>query len=75
MKVFLDEGKHQFIYGLPNPTIADIQYHVRWTIRAACELTTLFLLNFDFTKHPVLYQYIERTLAIPEIRKAHEAFF
>ncbi|CAD8169231.1 unnamed protein product [Paramecium pentaurelia] len=44
IKTFLNNGQFYYIFDLPNFTIADI--------RAVCDLTSLFICNFDFEKFP-----------------------
>ncbi|CAD8174407.1 unnamed protein product [Paramecium octaurelia] len=66
-EIFLGGGKHKYILGFAEPTIADLS--------AICELTSLLLLNFDLTPHPHLHQYIKHILSIPEVKEVHQAAF
>ncbi|CAD8154410.1 unnamed protein product [Paramecium pentaurelia] len=66
-EIFLGNGKHQYIFGFPEPTIADLS--------AICELSTLFMLNIDLVPHPHLHQYIKHMLSIPEVNQIHQQTF
>lgn len=58
-KVFLEDGKVKFIGNSPTPSIAEVA--------VACELANLFAMNFDFSKFPVLTEYLSRLFAHPDI--------
>lgn len=56
-------------------SIADLAYCNCIIYSAIAYLTPLFLANFDFNGFPIIQQYIETLLAIPEVREAHAEFF
>ncbi|CAD8071732.1 unnamed protein product [Paramecium primaurelia] len=68
IKTFLNNGQLNYIFDLPNFTIADF--------RAVCDLTSLYICNFDFEKFPVLEKYILRIFfKIPELYLTHQDYF
>ncbi|CAK90505.1 unnamed protein product (macronuclear) [Paramecium tetraurelia] len=66
-KTFLNNGQYNYIYDQPSFTLADI--------RAVCDLTSLFICNFDFEKFPILEQYIWRMFKITDLYQSHKEYF
>ncbi|CAD8137692.1 unnamed protein product [Paramecium pentaurelia] len=66
-KVFLNNGKWQFINDSPQPTLADI--------KVGCDLGQLFITDFPFEKIPGLENYVKRLFDIPEMRRSHCEMF
>ncbi|KAM3140683.1 Glutathione S-transferase theta-1 [Paramecium bursaria] len=66
-KVFLGEGKFQFIQNQPTLSIADLSL--------INELLGLFGMNYDFNQRPILKKYVEQLLSVPEIRETNKDFF
>ncbi|CAD8186731.1 unnamed protein product [Paramecium pentaurelia] len=67
IKTFLNNGQYNYVFDQPNFTLADI--------RAVCDLTSLFICNFDFEKFPVLEQYIWRMFKITDLYQSHKDYF
>ncbi|CAD8177290.1 unnamed protein product [Paramecium octaurelia] len=67
IKTFLNNGQYNYINDQPSFTLADI--------RAVCDLTSLFICNFDFEKFPILEQYIWRMFKITDLYQSHKEYF